>query len=71
MAVFRVSFFNTLTNSCGRVLKVCQRTVEIDDTHDVNRALETAKQEFARLERIPNWGLRAQSVEVEEIQAVA
>ena len=67
MTAYRVSFFNELTNSSGKLFKVCQRSVDIRMARSLDRAVEAAKKRFARLEHVGEWRLHAQLVEVEAI----
>jgi hypothetical protein len=67
MTAYRVSFFNELTNSSGKLFKVCQRSVDIRTARSLERAVEAAKKRFARLEHVGEWRLHAQMVEVEAI----
>jgi hypothetical protein len=74
MTAYRVSFFNELTNSSGKLFKVCQRSVDIRTARTLDRAVEAAKKRFARLEHIVEWRLHARLFEVEalvEAQAAA
>jgi len=64
MNEYRVIFFNTLLNSYGMRFKCLQRAIAVT-AEDAEQAAETAKREFERLERVPNWKCHAQSVEVE------
>lgn len=70
MGSFRVRFCNDLLNACGRPFHVCQREVVVaaEDTAD---ALQAAKREFERLEQVPNWRLRARSIECEPLREPA
>jgi hypothetical protein len=61
---YRVIFFNNLLNSYGKPFKCLQRTIAVT-AEDAARAAETAKREFERLERVPNWQCHAQFLEVE------
>jgi hypothetical protein len=67
MTIYRVSFFNELTNSSGKLFKVCQRSVEIRTARTLDRAIEAAKKRFARLEHIGEWRLHARLFEVEAL----
>jgi hypothetical protein len=61
---YRVIFFNNLLNSHGMPFKCLQRAIAVT-AEDAAKAAETAKREFERLERVPNWKCHAQFVEVE------
>jgi hypothetical protein len=67
MTSYRVSFFNELTNSSGKLCKVCQRSVDIRTARSLDRAVEAAKKRFARLERVREWRLHARLFEVETL----
>src|SRR5262249_10950569 len=69
MTGYCVSFFKQLTNSYGRPFKVCQRSIEIRSTRDLEDAVAYAKQCFAQLEGIPVWDLRASIIEARPIVA--
>ena len=60
---YRVSFLNRLTNSYGRSFDVCQREVEVSSTKDSAQAIELAKKEFCRAERIRHWRNRASFIQ--------
>ncbi len=63
---YRISFFNELTNDSGHVFHCCQRVVEIHSAKSKDRAIQAAKQHFARREKIADWTLRAHTIEVAE-----
>jgi hypothetical protein len=65
MASFRIRFCNDLLSSDGRAFHVCQRELEIGEAESAEQAIEAAKKEFERLEHVPDWRLRARSVECE------
>ena len=67
MTAYRVSFFNELTNSSGKLVKVCQRSVDIRVARTRDRAIEAAKKRFARLEHVDQWWLHARLVEIEDV----
>lgn len=67
MTAYRVSFFNELTNSSGKLVKVCQRSVDIRVARTRDRAIEAAKKRFARLEHVGQWWLHARLVEIEDV----
>lgn len=64
MASFRVKFVNRLTSSDGHPFKTLQRIVRVR-SHSPEEAIEIAKRRFERLERIADWTLHAQAVEIE------
>jgi hypothetical protein len=65
MSSYRVSFYNELVNSQGRVFKVCQRSVEVRSARTIDRAITAAKRKFENEEGIGHWRHRARSIEVE------
>src|SRR6266446_3399430 len=64
MTSYRVLFFKRLTNSYGRSCNICQRSIEIASMPSSERAVAAAKNRFAQLEGVPDWRLRADTVEV-------
>jgi hypothetical protein len=66
MAAYRVRFFKTLTCH-GKTTDVCQRSIDIGSAPSQERAIEAAKQSFARLENITEWFLHADYVEVDAL----
>ena len=67
MTNYRVSFFKNLSSCYGKRFKVCQRSIVIRSAHDRDRAIRAAKSQFERLERVGDWTLRADKVEVEAV----
>lgn len=67
MASFRVGFFNRITDSYGRSHRVCQRRIDVEAIADEQEALGIAKREFARVERVSDWQVRAREVDCEEL----
>jgi hypothetical protein len=47
----------------GRLIEICQSSVEIDAINE-NQATELAKQKFCEAERLHEWSLHADRVEV-------
>ncbi len=70
MNSYRISFVNELRNDSGHMFHCCQRVVDIRRAKSKDRAIEAAKQRFARREGISKWTVHAQSVEVEEVEEV-
>jgi len=66
MASFRIRFCNDLLNAYGQPFHVCQREVVVAGEDDAV-AIQAAKREFERLERVPSWRLRARSIECESL----
>lgn len=65
MQTFRVNFLNFLTNSTGHQFQCLQRVIPIGRAKSPERAIKAAQRRFERLERVPDWRLHAQSIEVE------
>ena len=71
MTNYRVSFFKSLSSCYGKRFEVCQRSIVIRSTHNRDRAIKAAKSEFERLERVGDWTLRADKIEVEAVSEEA
>lgn len=69
MTAYRISFVNDLVDSHGHPHHVCQRHIEVRGAIDGAGAVERAKREFERLERIERWQLRARAIELESIES--
>lgn len=67
MAGFRVTFFNDLCDSTGHDHRCCQREIELPQAVSAERAIEQAKREFERLERVERWHLRATGIRCDEL----
>jgi hypothetical protein len=65
---YRVHFINRFARGSA-VIRACQRTIPIRSARSPERAIEAAKKRFARVERIHDWNIHAQIVELEVIQA--
>ena len=59
MSHFVVSFMKDVLGDNGRQVEICQRTVEIDAV-----ATELAKQRFCKAERLCEWSLHADRVQI-------
>lgn len=66
MPHYRIRFCNDLTNSNGHEFHTCQSEVTVR-SGDEQTALELAKREYERREKITSWRQCATSVECEEI----
>jgi len=64
MDTYRVRFFKTVS-SHGKTVNVCQRSIDVRSASSPGRAVEVAKQRFARLENVPDWLLHADYVEAD------
>lgn len=62
MGRYIVKFFKNLLSSDGHSFKVLQRAtrVQSDNAED---AIRNAQRRFARLEKVPDWRLRADFIE--------
>ena len=65
MQRFMVKFLNSLTNSSGHQFQCLQRAIPVVRAKSPERAIKAAQHRFERLERVSNWHLRAQWIEVE------
>jgi hypothetical protein len=66
MTDYRVSFINEIARN-DRVFHPVQRSIVIRSAHSRARAIEAAKECFARLEGIRDWKLHASRIEVEPV----
>jgi len=63
MSHFVVSFMKDVLGDNGRQVEICQRTVEIDATNE-GVATELAKQRFCKAERLCEWSLHADRIQI-------
>ena len=63
MSHFVVSFMKDVLGDNGRQIEICQRTVEIDASSE-GVATELAKQRFCKAERLCEWSLHADRIQV-------
>jgi len=63
MSRYVVHFMKDVLGGNGRQLEICQRTVEID-APDEGQATELAKQKFCESERLCEWSLHADRIQV-------
>jgi hypothetical protein len=70
MGTYRVRFLKTVS-SHGKTVNVCQRSIDIRSALSPDRAVEAAKQSFARLENVTEWFLHADYVQVDALSDVA
>jgi hypothetical protein len=66
MQSFRIKFLNTLLSSDGHQFKCLQRMIPIRHARSPERAIRAAQRRFEKAEHIPDWRLRAHSVEIDE-----
>ena len=65
MSRYIVTFFKNLLSSDGHSFKCPQHSIEIRRAKSIDRAVEAAERRYARLCRLPNWTIHADTVEVE------
>jgi hypothetical protein len=63
MSHFVVSFMKDVLGHNGRQIEICQSTVEIDAPSE-GQAAELAKQRFCKAERLCEWSLHADRIQV-------
>ena len=63
MSHFVVSFMKDVLGGNGRQIEICQRTVEIDAPSE-GEATELAKLRFCKAERLCEWSLHADRIQV-------
>ncbi len=63
MSRYVVHFMKDVLGGNGRQLEICQRTVEIDAL-DEGQATELAKQKFCESERLCEWSLHADRIQI-------
>ena len=63
MSHFVVSFMKNVLGDNGRQIEICQRTVEIDAPSE-GEATELAKLRFCKAERLCEWSLHADRIQV-------
>jgi len=71
MNAYRVKFFKRLLSSYGMPFNVCQRTIDIQRSRSLDRAVEAAKLRFERCECVGKWTLHADYFEVEILSQTA
>jgi len=63
MSRYVVSFMKDVLGDNGRQIEVCQSTVEIDAKSE-GEARELAKEKFCKAERLCEWSLHADRINV-------
>jgi len=63
MSRYVVHFMKDVLGGNGRQIEICQRTVEIDAL-DEGQATELAKQKFCESERLCEWSLHADRIQI-------
>ena len=66
MPSYRVRFINEIARN-ERLYRCCQRVIIIQSAPSPERAVEAAKEKFARLEDIRDWKTHAALIELEPI----
>ena len=70
MPDYRVCFMNEIPRN-DKLFRCCQRTIVIRRAPTAEWAVEAAKEQFARLEGIPDWKIHAALIEIEPIEFAA
>lgn len=68
MPRYQISFFKNLVNSDGHPFRCLQGSLEIRDATSSTQAAAQAEKEFEMLNHVPNWNLRADSIDISEIR---
>ena len=63
MSQFVVSFMKDVLGGNGRHIEICQRMLEVDAS-DEGAATELAKRKFCETERLCEWSLRADRIQI-------
>jgi hypothetical protein len=63
MSYFVVSFMKDVLGGNGRQIEICQRVLEID-AMDEGAATELAKRKFCETERLCEWSLHADRIQI-------
>lgn len=64
MSQYRVLFFKDLLNSNGHLFKCLQGQIVVRGSNDTTQAVASASREFEMLNRVNDWKLYADSIEV-------
>ena len=70
MPSYRISFINEIARG-PQVFRCVQRSILIHAARDRDRAVEAAKERFARLEGVRHWSHHAGAIEVEPAETNA
>ncbi len=70
MASYQVCFMNEIPRN-RKLFRCCQRAIIIASAASAERAIEAAKQQFAELEGISDWKIRAALIEIEPVDLEA
>ena len=63
MSRYVVSFVNDVLGDNGRQIEICQSTLEVDAPSE-GEARELAKQKFCKAERLCEWSLHADRINI-------
>jgi hypothetical protein len=63
MSRFVISFMKDVLGGNGRQIEICQSTVEVDAPSE-SEARELAKQRFCQAERLCEWSLHADRINI-------
>jgi hypothetical protein len=63
MSHFVVSFMKDVLGGNGRQIEICQRMLEVDAS-DEGAATELAKRKFCETERLCEWSLHADRIQI-------
>lgn len=66
MPLFRVRFLKRVYDATGHEALICQRWFDVHAECEAG-AVDAAQGQFRKLERIPDWRLRADRVEAEAL----
>jgi hypothetical protein len=70
MSSYRVCFINEIPRN-HKLFRCCQRSIVIPSAPSSEWAIEAAKQQFAKLEGISDWRIRAALIETEAVDIKA
>jgi hypothetical protein len=63
MSHYVISFMKDVLGGNGRQIEVCQSTIEVDASSE-SEARELAKQKFCKSERLCEWSLHADRINI-------
>jgi hypothetical protein len=63
MSRFVISFMKDVLGGNGRQIEICQSTLEVDASSE-SEARELAKQRFCQAERLCEWSLHADRINI-------
>jgi hypothetical protein len=65
MSRYIVRFIKDVLGENGREAQICQRAIEVD-AEDRSEATELAKRNFCKSEKLRDWSLHADRIQVQE-----